>query len=205
MTDHKLDAERLAALLDGRLDDHARADALRDLDADDDLRAAYADAVAVERELAESAVAAPPFRGAAPTRTRWRTGRTMLIAASLVGVTFLGWRVASSRGDLVEPGRLVRQMGIEAPLPLPEAPWAVTRGAAEGAPMSERGRAVRLGARSVDLEVAIAANDSGPRAAAASAVATLASNPPMPGVDLEQFRAIANGDARAAQDRGARR
>src|SRR4051812_42337416 len=155
MMPSNIDPERLAALLDGRLDERARAEVLRELDADAELRAMHADIVAVEGELAASERGdVRPFRGE-PAPSRWRSGRILLIAASLAGITFLTWDIATSRSDGVEPYALVRQLGIEGPNALPAEPWGVTRGGPT--PMSERGRAVRLGARLVDLEVAIAA------------------------------------------------
>lgn len=206
MTPSNIDPERLAALLDGRLEASARAEVLRELDADDELRALYADVAAVEGELATTAGVAGadvrPFRReAAPSR--WRSGRVMLVAASLVGISLLSWNVATSR-SVLEPYALVRELGVDGPVPLPAEPWAVTRGGE--APMSERGRAVRLGARLVDLEVAFAAGDSVARSAVASSIAVLATtNPPLTGAPVDLYRQIADGDAEAVRDRGARR
>lgn len=213
MTDSKIDPagitpERLAALLDGRLDERERAEVLRALDADPELRAAYADAAAIEGELAAAGASAGAgadvraFRHeAAPGR--WRSGRVMLLAAGLAGVAFLPWAVARSRGGAVEPYALVRQLDVERRVGLPAEPWAVTRGS--GVVMSERGRAVRLGARLVDLELAIAAGDSGMRAAAASVEQLAMSEPPLTGAPVDFYRQVAAGDADAARDRGARR
>lgn len=221
MTDPKIDPEgvtpeRLAALLDGRLDERERAEVLRALGADEELRAIYADAVAIEAELARESAAATtagvattatpadadvrPFRPAvAPTS--WRSGRRMmLLAAGLAGVVLLPWAVARSRGDAVEPYALVEQIDVERSATIPAEPWAVTRGGA--AAVSERGRAVRLGARLVDLEVAIAAGDSGMRAAVASSVVRLATmDPPLTGAPVDLYRRIMAGDV---GDRGAR-
>jgi hypothetical protein len=207
MTDPRIDPELLAALIDGRLDERARAEVLRALDEDAELRAMYADAVAIEGELAAADAGrgskVRPFRrGAAPGS--WRRGRVMLLAASLAGIAFLPWAVMRSRGDAGAPYALVRQLGVEAEVPALEDPWTVTRGGP--APMSERGRAVRLGARLVDLELAIAARDSGMLGAVATSVATLANtDPPLTGAPVDLYRRIAAGDAAAVRDRGARR
>lgn len=199
--------ERLAALLDGRLDERERAQVLRAIDEDPELRAAYADAVAVESELAGAATAGGgdvrPFRREV-ARQQWRSGRALLMAAGLAGILFVPWVMTWSREAVIEPSRLVAQLDVESPVAMPAEPWAVTRGA--GAVMSERGRAARLGARLVDLEVAIAARDSGMRVAAAASVVSLATaDAPLTGAPVDLYRRIAAGDVAATEDRGARR
>jgi hypothetical protein len=159
---------------------------------------ATADATAPKTADADADVR--PFRRAAAP-SRWRNGRVMLLAASLAGVAFLPWAVARSRGGAVEPYALVRQLDVEGAVARPTDPWAVTRGS--GAVMSERGRAVRLGARLVDLELAIAAGDSGMRRSTALSIDTLAhADPPLTGAPAELYQAIAAGDV---ADRAARR
>jgi hypothetical protein len=64
-------AERLAALLDGRLDAHRRDELLTELAASEDDFDAYADAVAITAELEGAAAEAPPVRAvsdASPTQ-----------------------------------------------------------------------------------------------------------------------------------------
>jgi hypothetical protein len=184
-------AERLATLIDGRLDERRREEVLAELAASRDELEAYADAVAITAELeasqqgVTSTHAAKPERTPAPihaaglegTPTRvtplpaahaegLKTGvtpfrapasrksrvprRWLALAAVLAAVALAPWlwtRFAAERGD---PARLVAgglPAGWEA------SPWGATRGA--GDPLTRDARAVRLGARLVDLDLAV--------------------------------------------------
>ena len=181
-----MDPERLAALLDGRLEGGARDDAMAQLAAaDDDALGAWADAVAVQRELeAEDAAAAPAASAAKvlPFRRRWMPrGPLLALAAVLaaVAVGVGGWwtRGPAGAGD---PGRyaaLLRQPGL--PAGWDAAPWTATR-AVDG-PLAPRARAVRIGARITDLEAAAAARDAGGTRQAAADVAALLDSLPAAG------------------------
>jgi len=178
-----MDPERLAALLDGRLEGRARDEALAQLAAsDDDALGAYADAVAVQRELdAEDAASVPAASGAKvlPFRRRWMPPAPLLALAAVLAAVALGIGGWWARGaaDAGDPGRyaaLLRRPGV--PAEWDAAPWAATR-AVDG-PLDPRARAVRLGARITDLQASAAARDAaGTRQAAADVAALLDSLP----------------------------
>jgi hypothetical protein len=173
-------AERLAALLDGRLDAHRRDELLTELAASEDDFDAYADAVAITAELEGAAAEAPPVRAvsdasptqavpdappihadpgvtpidAAPSRRRGIAPRWLALAAVLAGVALAPWlltRFAGERGGLVAVEARALPAGWDA------SPWGVTRGAGDG--LTDDARAVRLGARLVDVELAVRGRD----------------------------------------------
>lgn len=188
--------ERLAALIDGRLDERERAEVLRELAADPELRAIYADAVAVARELEDGTGAAGavlPFRR--PPRPRWWRNGTILAAAGLAAVALvpvIRWRTDTG------PAQLVASISTEGSIALPPAVWPVVR--STDTPMTAHGRAVRLGARLADLELAIVAHDTGMRAVAASVAELLVAGPPVTGAPVALYREIASGAPPAALD-----
>jgi hypothetical protein len=171
MTEPMTNAERLAALLDRRLDAHRRDELLAELAASDDDFDAYADAVAITAEVEGAAPEVTPIDayadtgavedaapgvtpiGAAPSRRRGLAPRWMAIAAVLAGVALAPWlwtRFAADRG-LVAVDAAALPAGWDA------SPWGTTRGA--GDPMTPEARAVRLGARLVDVELAVRGRD----------------------------------------------
>lgn len=180
MKDPMKNAERLAALLDGRLDAHRRDELLTELAASEDDFDAYADAVAITAELEGAAPEVKPIRtgpevtpiqaepevtqtrvtaevmpiDAAPSRRRGLAPRWMAIAAVLAGIALAPWlwtRYAGGRGDLVAVEADALPPGWNA------SPWGVTRGANDG--LTPEARAVRLGARLVDVELAVRGRD----------------------------------------------
>ena len=173
-----MDHERIAALMDGRLEGRDRDEALASLAAaDDDALGAYADAAAVLRELeAEDAAAAPPPAVDAkviPFRRRARPGAPLLaLAAGLAAVALGigGWWARGGTGP-GDPGRYAARLEARGiPTGWNGSPWAATRAA--DAPLAPRARAVRLGARLTDLEVAAAVGDAASTRRAAAEAAT---------------------------------
>ncbi len=164
------DAERLAALLDGRLDERRRAEAVARLASSDDEFEAFVDALAVTRELeAEDAA-----EGVTPLRPRvrqrwWRRpgGQWAAIAAVLAGLALLPavWSRGRDPGvdDPQSYAALLESKGAGLPAGWDPTPWRTTRGA--GDPLTPQARAVRLGVHMTDLEAAIAAR--GPQVAEA--------------------------------------
>ncbi|HEY0153709.1 MAG TPA: hypothetical protein VGB92_16995 [Longimicrobium sp.] len=173
-------AERLAALLDGRLDSHQRDELLTEIAASEDDFGAYADAVAITAELEGAAPEVTPINAvrevtpilvapevtptevapgvkpihAAPLRRRGLAPRWLAIAAVLAGIALAPWlwtRFAADRGDLVTVEANALPSGWDA------SPWGATRGA--GDPLTPEARAVRLGARLVDVELAVRGRD----------------------------------------------
>jgi hypothetical protein len=169
-----VDAERLAAMMDGRTDERGRDEALASLAASGDTLAGYSDALAVTAELeAEDARRAQTAGAAAPprppsVRARWR--RPMRVLALAAGVAALAaapwlWSRASGSGprDPAQLAVLVQADGL--PRGWEGRAWSPTRDAAD--PLTPGARASRLGARLVDLELAARAGDAsaGPIAA----------------------------------------
>jgi hypothetical protein len=174
MTEPMTNAERLAALLDGQLGAHRREELIAELAASDDDIEAYADAVAITAELeaapevtpidasAGAVATTPEPEGAAPgvtpihaapSRRRGLAPRWMALAAVLAGIALAPWLWTRFTAD---PG-LVAVEAAALPAGWDASPWGTTRGA--GDPMTEEARAVRLGARLVDVELAVRGRD----------------------------------------------
>jgi hypothetical protein len=155
----RIDPERLAALLDGRLSD-ADAVALRQqlAAADDDMLSAYADAVVVARELDAAnpgsvelaAKTTIPIDTARRRRShrRWIVGAA---AAAAAVATVIIWR-PTRLADGYAPAQFAAAIPAGA-RGLEESAWSSTRG---GDGLSARARAARVGALLIDLELDVA-------------------------------------------------
>jgi hypothetical protein len=189
--DPPADPNRLAALLDGHVDDTERDALLSRLAADDDALAAYADAVAVTAELeAEDARAASaetaaggakviPFRAPA-RRSAWRPGAPLLALAAVLAAVAIGvgtWRMMGRGAGAEDVGAYAAALhGAGVPAGWDPSPWTATRGTGET--LAPRARGVRLGARLTDLDASASARDSAAvRQAAADVAAILADLP----------------------------
>jgi hypothetical protein len=189
------EAERLAALLDDRLDADAHADVLARLATDDEALAAYAEAAAVTRALEEEDAAAAgvtPLRPAArralpfPGARRW--GAVAAVVAAVALAPF-AWNRMQSPG-LQEPGALAERLatsGTALPAGWDPSPWGSTRSASD--PMTLRARAIRIGARLVELELALRSQDPAAQRTAAQ-VAILLGELPGSGPAVSIFRDI---------------
>jgi len=194
VTASKIDPERLAALLDGRLDAAARAEVLSQLESSPEALEAYADAVAIRRELegdAAGATEAPP----AVQLHKWRRlgpGTWFAIAAGLlVAIAWPVFRVmettrATSSSPLIVAG--YETAGSRWPDAWDGTPWAETRGPSDQ--LSPTARAVRIGARLTDYGVLVRAGDS-TAAAVAFDVAALLDPIPAGSAVASQFRDFA--------------
>ena len=178
-----MDPQRMAALLENRLDARERAELIAQIAGSEGDFEVLAEAAATLAELradevpAEVApVSAPgviPLRPRAPAWRRPVVG--VALAAGLAGAALVPW--ALSRGGT--PGSAGE---VAALLSAPEAglpgrwnpsPWTATRTSGEA--MSRDGRAARIGARMVDLEVAVRAGDAAGADTIAAAVERLLS------------------------------
>jgi hypothetical protein len=163
-----IDDERIAALLDGRVEGEDRRALLAELaEADEDYRV-FADAAAILREREEEATTAQQTQAAEPaqvvpigTRARRRIMPWAALAAVLAGaalVPVLRLATAVSLDPAAVAGRL---SPAAARLPAgwtDHIPWGTHRGA-DGPPASDPAQAARLGALLVDLEVAVRSGD----------------------------------------------
>jgi len=249
MHDPTVDARRVAALLDGRLDGAERQQLLAELGASDEALGAYADAAAVLAELeregvvaavspdivdigdqaaAEAAAAGSPATvpaRAAPVASiadvrarrrnepRWRVPPWMALAAGIAVVMAapaLWWRARPAGEDGVVAGATsyaallapdARGGGL--PAGWNGTPWRTTRGA--GDPLTPEARAVRIGARLTDLELAAAARDSATVRVIAAEVAALLDEVQVGGAAAVTYRALATSLVDRAALAGARR
>jgi hypothetical protein len=179
------DPERLAALLDGRLKGREREEAIARLAASDEDFEAYADALAISAELNAEEEGVTPIT-ARPRRALAR--RWLAMAAVLAGVALAPW-LWTRYTARTDPARFAAE--IEAgglPAGWDASPWGATRG--PGDAIAPDARAVRLGARLVDLELAVRAR-SPAAAALASETAMLLEGIPASGPTATIYREIA--------------
>jgi hypothetical protein len=163
VTGPTIDPERMAALLDGRVDAREREALMAELAASGEDLEVFADAVAVMGETGGAVADAPPDAGVIPLHPRraavWRW--LPAVAAAAVLVMLAPWLADRLRSDApVDPARLALLLE-RADAGLPEGwnrhPWTATRGA--GDPLTGETRAVRLGAHLLTLELAARAGD----------------------------------------------
>ncbi|HYH81458.1 MAG TPA: hypothetical protein VEX86_16765 [Longimicrobium sp.] len=176
-------AERYAALLDGKCNEQERKELLAELAAGGDDLEIFADAAAVLHENEEEAREAGviPLRPPAPApaeRPRWKPPRWVQLAAAagivaIVAMPLLRRAEAGATG----PAEVVAMLaapsgGGTAP---PAFTWSAPRGAGAGR-MEDRDR-VQLGARLVELELYARRGDERARTAAGQVAALLGTHP----------------------------
>jgi hypothetical protein len=171
MTEPKpIDPERLAALIDGRLN-RADAAAIRAQLAtgDDDAISVLADAIAIADPTEHVLSIARPRAG-------WRLAVSLSAAAAVLLVTVLTrgrWQQEFSRNRYLISAYAA---AVPSGAPLPATPvWGSSRGSA-GAE-TEVGRSIRLGALATDLQVATARNDTASQRIADAFAAEIAALP----------------------------
>lgn len=203
-----IDPERLAALIDGRLGPREREAVLAQIAASsDETVEVFADALAVTREL-EASSSAEGLEALSPAvvRTwrgmRWRTpGGLAAIAAALVAVVVVPtWLSTLDSEAAHDPGRFVRALAeVDRGLPVDwdTQPWGATRGAADA--LSPEARALRVGARMVDLELTARTGDPRTAELAASVVALLEGIPGAAPAATE-YRTLASADSAASPE-----
>lgn len=179
MTESRVDAERLAALLDGRLSARERAELLAEVASSDEAYDALVDAMIVLPELSDAHAPGDRVSDAlrardAGTGWRLRSSRWLALAAAVVVLALLPWLWRARRSSTeVDAARFVALL-YASPAGLPDAwnsgPWTSTRGASD--PLTRATRAVRLGAHLVDLDLAARTGDAraGPLAASIAAL-----------------------------------
>lgn len=181
MNDPKIDDERLAALLDGRLGDAERRELLAQLSTAGEDYEVFTDSAAVLRELEEEEAGAVDAQAEAPApalspslppsvRTRgWRrSGRWAALPAGVVALALafllLPRARASGANDPVQLAMRLEQSGRGLPAEWPGAErWGAIRGgdaSPPATPEERNARAVRAGALLVDLAVAARSGDT---------------------------------------------
>jgi hypothetical protein len=163
--DTAITAERLAALLEGKLNEAQRAEVVAQLASSEDALGAYGDAIVVVSELEISATTGSIGPSGAARRAGWRrlpAWSWVAMAAALAGVAVAPWLWTRARsGDRDDPGKFISLVAASG-RPLPGqwygTPWPGMRGA--GQPLTATARAARLGARLVDLELAVRTRDT---------------------------------------------
>lgn len=198
MKEPPIDPETLAALLDGRLTGERRAAALAALASDDAAYEAYADAVAVTRELevgreGDEQGDAGLVRSIRSAPSWWRGpgAQRFLIAAGIAALIALPWAISRNQAPDVAPLWMVDAMSGPAagvPQDWNPAPWGARR-SVRGT-MTPEVRASRVGARLVALELYARAGDSSGVAAAAAEIAGLLDSLPAAGPAAGVYRSI---------------
>lgn len=189
-TPSRIDPERLAALMEGKLSASEAAEVRAELAASDpELVAAFADAAAVSTELdiVKDTPSISPARGRRSIYG-WSALATLAAAALVFSVVRLsgGGDQGFSAKSLIAP----LPGTVQAPA---GDPWSAVRGA--GDDLAPSVRAARLGVMIVDLELASRVGDTiGVRRKAAT-IAALADGLPGAGPLVTQYRAIASGKA----------
>ena len=206
MANDIVDPERIAALLDGRLDEREREQLMAQLAHSEDAFETFVDASATVREVKLPGEQVSPGseahvsyrlrlpqgrRGlAGPGRRVWIMAGTLAAALALLWVGLRAGLFSPSRPP--DPARVVALLGERPGSLAPgwsDAGWPVARGASE--PLTLRARSARIGARLVDLEVALRSGDSAAPALAqevASLVAPLPASGPTAAVLRELSR-----------------
>ncbi|HEX9937297.1 MAG TPA: hypothetical protein VGB15_09245 [Longimicrobium sp.] len=199
------DAERLAALLDGRLGERERAELMARLGGSGEDLDLLADAAAVTRELeAEDRAAGvepitAPRPAAARPRPPWRWVSVAAAAAVLLALAPRAWRELT--GGPPAPEEVVALLDDPAYRPPPGGweppPSGGTRGGRAG--LNRRTASVQFGALSASLATAARAGDSARvRSAASDAAAVLRSRGNV--VDAGRYAAVAGrGSADATE------
>ena len=158
------DLELIAALIDGRLNQDDRARAMKLLAESDEALELYAQASRVRNETPDHKVV--PIG----TQRRWRQWKLVVPIAAAAGLAIVVVPKVLNRGASGVSAReyamaLAQDPGFVNGLPRgwEQQPWTVTRGAGSNPQTSgaaESALAFRLGARSVDLQVALQQGDT---------------------------------------------
>ena len=184
-----VDPERIAALIDGRLDADQRAALLAELDASPEAFEAFSDAVAALRDIDGDRPASigggTPPSGRAPRPFRSYAPPIALAAVILIAVALPLAR--SMRGGQLDEPRALAAL-VQPTDGSAIAPWSELRGSGDA--LSPRARAVRIGARIVELELLVRSRDTS-AARVALQVAALLDGIPAGGVAASAYRSLA--------------
>lgn len=196
------DDERLAALIDGRLDERQRAELLERLALSEEDLEVLAEAGTITRELEEEDRVAAAASEATTTVIQLPARRQvsryrgwMPIAAILAGVALgIGLWKAGPPGRRGSPVAVVDRLANadRQPPALDANPWGPKRG---GADPEGFARGVRLGVRLTDLQLAARRGDPGAVQAAAASVASLLTPVPEASRELAFYKDLSKSAA----------
>ena len=193
MNHRGIDAERLASLIDGKLPDGERAELLANLAASPEELEVFANAIAASQEAAATGSQEPREPILRIQATGQPTRRWLAVAAALVGLALGSVLYRHFPRGPDDPARFVALLSTrELPGGWDGHPWSTLRGG-EGAgtaePLAPRARAGRLGARLIDLELAVARRDTA-AAPIADEIATLLEGVPAGGPAAALYRDV---------------
>ena len=192
MSEPEIDPERLAALLDGRVDEKERAELLARLAASPEARATFADAAAIIDDVPASSSAPSPLKGIGRGRGRFPSATPwMALAAGVVIVAGTSIVYRATTTGPADPAAYAKMLADQSRLPasFDTRPWGATRSVTQ--PVTEHGRAYRLGARLTDLEVTVPSRDT-QVANLAEDAASLLVDVPVAGGAVRAFRDLAS-------------
>lgn len=185
-----IDAEKLAALLDGRLSEAERVETLARLAKSPEELALLADVDAVVR--AESVAATQPIIPISAARS---ARRPLRLPQS--GWIALAAGIAAAAAFMVLPRRHSEWQARGLPPDMDFAMWGVARGATPPPPSSDSARSWRIGALQSDLSAAIASGDGTRASRFASGIAALLADSRM-SVAASYYRRIADSSTAGA-------
>lgn len=176
-SEHALDAERLAALIDGTLGEAERSALIERIASSEDDSDVLADSLGALGDLHAGETPEISHTRAGMNVRRHRAWRTpwLAIAASIAVVAAISllWlkRRAPSMPNPTQYAVALAANGVGMPPAWNDSPWTATRGSSTSLPTDVR--AVRLGARLTDLEIAARSSDTSAARYALSAAALL--------------------------------
>ena len=156
MSDSRIDAERIAALLDGRLSGEERAALLEHLAQSKETMELLSDAAAIVHELDPKV---ENQEDVVEPRPPWQQrGWQLAAAAAVIATVSIPFWVRSRASALGGNDALAMlSVPIDRPATAVVEPWRALRGDPES--ITPKGRAVRVGARTIDLEASLRTGD----------------------------------------------
>jgi anti-sigma factor RsiW len=209
MNPERIDAETLAAFLDGQLEASERARVLRILAENPEASEAFADAAHAVGALNADSGGRSDATGAPIAQTRRRRGWSVAIPALIAAGIAAAVVLPRLGGNGLAPADLAARLST---VPGPgdgslagrfgaawdQPGWSVTRG--EGSEVVAPARAFRLGARATDVEIALRAQDTTALRLVAADLVRLASGVDGGSSAAAQYQAIVAMSSRASGD-----